>query len=143
MLCQKSYSSFRLTLFSVHNIGGLCQHVPFGTLLDITHRHDGWCVLASMDVFPHGCVFASMDVFWLVLNGLAEFSFHFAFHAVSGLQIHKHQFRGDEHNHQCCRRPTNLFVEMLKFQGKAGFEHRIYRIRQSSDDQRCEMQSDN
>ncbi len=55
--------------------------------------------------------------FWLVLNGLAEFSFHFAFHAVSGLQIHKHQFRGDEHNHQCCRRPTNLFVEMLKFQG--------------------------
>ena len=65
MLCQKSYSSFRLTLFSVHNIGGLCQHVPFGTLLDITHRHDGWCVLASLDVFPHGCVFASMDVLYI------------------------------------------------------------------------------
>lgn len=48
---RKATAVFRLTLFSVHNIGGLCQHVPFGTLLDITHRHDGWCVLASMDVF--------------------------------------------------------------------------------------------
>ena len=98
-MSEKSVSR-RLLLFSVHNIGGLCQHVPFGTLLDITHRHDGWCVLASLDVFPHGCVFASMDVFWLVLNGLAEFSFHFVFHAISGLQIHKHQLRGDQQNHQ-------------------------------------------
>ena len=60
---SKSYSSFRLTLFSVHNIGGLCQHVPFGTLLDITTGMMDGASSLRWTFFHTAAFFASMDVF--------------------------------------------------------------------------------
>ena len=86
-MSEKSVSR-RLLLFSVHNIVGLCQHVPFQDF-------------ARYNPSMADGVFAALDAFLRsAFDGLSEFSFHFVFHAISGLQIHKHQLRGDQQNHQ-------------------------------------------
>lgn len=86
-MSEKSVSR-RLLLFSVHNIVGLCQHVPFQDFARYNPTYGGWRFRRA------GRLLRS------AFDGLSEFSFHFVFHAISGLQIHKHQLRGDQQNHQ-------------------------------------------
>ena len=86
-MSEKSVSR-RLLLFSDITSLDYVSTSPFRTLLDIIQRMaDG--VFAALDAFLRSA-----------FDGLSEFSFHFVFHAISGLQIHKHQLRGDQQNHQ-------------------------------------------
>ncbi len=85
---SEKYARLRLTLSSVHNIVDYASTSLSGLCSDIIQRYDGWRLRCAGRLS------------WSAFDGSIELSFHFAFHAISGLQIHKHQLRGDQQNYQ-------------------------------------------